>query len=690
MKKRAIAWLIVLAVCLSAVPALAANVFLFTEKVINIFEGKTYQTTVRREGNYDGDGEVVFASGKESVATISQDGLITAIGKGQTKVSASLMRNGKRVGKTEATVNVLRAVNKVTLNTTKLSVYDPDDPAVTGLLKEATDYQVLVVPAGGTATLAATCTPEDASDRKVTFTTNDAGVAKVQGTNLKAIQRGECDLVVASVQNPEIIQTFRVLVIQPVTKITINAGNRTVAAGSSMQLTATCLPDNASIQNVTWTSKTPNIATVDENGTVTGLKKGSANIVATAADGSNAVGTVTLTVTQSVTSISMKAAEIQVVAGRTVTAGATALPAEANDKTMTWTTDDPSIATVRGTGQSCQVTGVRAGTCTLIATSNSNPEVYATATVVVSQLVTGITNVNSPTELSFKVGESIQTRWSIQPADATNTALSFKSNSPKVATVDANGVVTGMGRGKVTITATSKDAGKKAGTVKVEVIQPVTGVKIQRSRYYIQLGYHPSIRAEVQPKNANNQSVIWASMDENIASVTSNGTSTGRVNGITSGTTWVTAYTEDGGYTASTEIKVGQWNSAVLIEDLRVDESNRIRIVLRNMTPDVTMNKIRFFVYCYDTDGNPFVCNQDGESLYFEGAYRYMLGPYEQTVHGSFDFGNYMIDRPLGAVTLKVVSWSDVDGFQYTIPDDQSPIREWTKFINMNPGEGVG
>ena len=60
MKKRAIAWLIVLAVCLSAVPALAANVFLFTEKVINIFEGETYQTTVRREGNYDGDGEVVF------------------------------------------------------------------------------------------------------------------------------------------------------------------------------------------------------------------------------------------------------------------------------------------------------------------------------------------------------------------------------------------------------------------------------------------------------------------------------------------------------------------------------------------------------------------------------------------------------------------------------------------------------
>ena len=689
MKKRAVAWLIVLAVCLGAVPALAANVFLFTDKVISIFEGEIYQTTVRREGNYDGDGEIVYSSGKDAVATISRDGLLTAVSKGRTEITASLMRNGKRVGQAKATVNVLRAVNKVTLNTTKLSVYDPDDPAVAGLLKEETDHQVLVIPAGGTALLAATCTPEDASERKVTFTTNDAGVAKVQGTSLKAIQRGECDLVVASVQNPEITETLRVLVIQPVKNITINAGNRKVAAGSTLQLTAICQPDNASIQNVTWASKTPNIATVDENGTVTGLKKGTANITATAADGSNAVGTVMLTVTQSVTAISMRTPEVQVVTGRTVTASATALPAEANDKTMTWTTDDPSIATVRGNGQTCQVTGVKAGTCILTATSNSNPAVYATATVVVSQLVTGITNVNSPAELSFKVGESVQTRWSIQPEDATNAALSFKSNSPKVATVDANGLVTGMGRGKVTITAASKDAGKKTGSVKVEVIQPVTGVKIQRSRYYIQLGYHPSIRAEVQPRNANNQSVIWASMDENIASVASNGTSTGRVSGITSGTTMVSAYTEDGGYTDSTEIRVGQWNSAVLIEDLRVDENNRIRIVLRNMTPDVTMSKVRYFIYCYDLDGNPFICNQDGESLYFEGSYRYIMGPYEQTVHGSFDFGNYMIDRLLGAVKLKVVSWTDVDGFQYTIPDDASPVREWTRFIN-NPGEGVG
>ena len=50
MKKRTIAWLIVLAVCLGTVPALAANVFMFTEKAINIFEGDTYPTELKREG----------------------------------------------------------------------------------------------------------------------------------------------------------------------------------------------------------------------------------------------------------------------------------------------------------------------------------------------------------------------------------------------------------------------------------------------------------------------------------------------------------------------------------------------------------------------------------------------------------------------------------------------------------------
>lgn len=691
--KKALTCLLVMLLCAGIViPAMAANVFLFTTKSVQLFEGQTYQTEVRREGNYDGDGEVVYAATKTNVATVSEDGIITAVGKGTTEVTASLMRNGKRVGQTKVTVQVLRAVQKVTLNTVKLSVYDPDHPSVASLLKAPTENQVLVIPAGTAVPLAATCTPEDASSKKITYTTSDAGVARISGTSLKAVQRGECDLTVQSAQNPEVTETFRVLVIQPVKKITIDAGDKKVAAGSRMELDAICAPDNASITEVTWSSKNPNIATVDESGMVTGVKKGTASIVATAADGSKVTGTVMITVTQPVTSINITQADIPVVVGRTAQAKIQVLPAEANDKTVTWSTSDTSIATVRNG----QITGVKAGICTVTCTSNSNPEVSATATVTVSQLVTKIVNVNDPSELTLKTGESGQLKWSVQPDDATNKGLTFKSQAPKVATVDVNGVVTAVGRGVATITATAQDASKRQGNIKVTVIQPVTGVSMQRDLYYVQRGGASNVRAVVQPKNANNQKVIWSSADDRIASVRSNGTITGLVSGITSGMTTVYAYTDDGGFTASTQIRVGDFNEAVMVESLEVNANNEIRIVLRNMSQELTLENVHYKIECFDYDGNPMICNQDGESTFFEGDYPFVLNPYERTTHGAFRFRNYVIDQSLGSVVLTILNWKDSDGYTWYIPEDDQIRTMWTRYnynnnYNYNNAEqGVG
>ena len=691
--KKALICLLVLLLCAGIViPATAANVFLFSKKSVQLFEGEIMQTELNRDGNYAGDGEIVYASTKTNVATVSEDGIITALSKGTTEVTASLIRNGKRVGQTKMTVQVLRAVQKVTLSTVKMSVYDPDHPAVVSLLKGQTENQVLVIPAGSVAPLAATCTPEDATSRKVTYTTTDAGVARITGTSLKAVQRGECDLIVQSVQNPEVTETFRVLVIQPVKKITIDAGDKKVSAGSRMELDAVCSPDNASITEVTWSSKNPNIATVDENGMVTGLKKGTANIIATAADGSKTTGTVIITVTQPVTSINFIQGEVPVVAGRTAQAKIKVLPADANDKTVTWSSSDTSVATVRNG----QVTGVKAGVCTVTCTSNSNPDVSATATVTVSQLVTKIVNVNDSSELTLRTGETGQLKWSVQPDDATNKGLTFKSLAPKVATVDVNGVVTAVGRGVATITATAQDASRKQGTVKVTVIQPVTGVSMQRDLYYVQRGGASNVRAVIQPKNANNQKVTWSSADEYIASVRSNGTSTGLVSGITSGMTTVYAYTDDGGFTASTQIRVGDFNEAVMVESLEVNANNEIRIVLRNMSQELTLENVHYKIECFDYDGNPMICNQDGESTFFEGDYPFVLNPYERTTHGAFRFRNYVIDQSLGSVVLTILNWKDSDGYTWYIPEDDQIRTMWTRYnynnnYNYNNAEqGVG
>ena len=676
MKRKTLTGLLALLICLGAViPALAANTFLFTERTVTLFEGETYQTALRREGNYTGDGEITYASAKESVASVSADGVITAVRKGDATVTASMIRNGKRVGRAQMTVKVLRPVKKVTLNTTKLSVYDSADESVAWMLKEETDHQIIVIPAGKTVTLSATCTPEDASSKKVTYTSSDAGVAKIAGATLRAIQRGECDLTVASSQNPEVTETFRVLVIQPVKKISIEAGNKTVAAGSTVQLKASCSPDTASIQDVVWSSRDPSVAEVDRNGRVTGRKRGSVNITATAADGSGVTANVYMTVTQPVSSVTFNQKEITVVAGRAAQGRVTVEPANASDRTVTWSSSDESIATVKGG----QITGHKAGVCTVTCASHSNPEVTATATVTVIQLVTKIECTNPASELSLKTGETGQLHWKALPEDATNKDLTFRSLQPKIASVDANGVVTALSRGTATIVATAQDQGKRQGSVRFTVIQPVTGVEMKQALYYVQRGRSSSIRAVVQPRNANNQKVHWSSMDEGTATVRSNGTSTGSVYGVSSGTTTVTAFTDDGGFTASTKIRVGNFNEAVMVEELKVDKNNKIRISLRNMSRDLTLGNVHFVIECFDTDGNPMICNKDGKSTSFEGNYPFVLEPLARTAHGSFRFKDYVIDQPLGAVVLTVTSWRDADGYSWKIPEDDRVSTQWTK-----------
>ena len=348
---------------------------------------------------------------------------------------------------------------------------------------------------------------------------------------------------------------------------------------------------------------------------------------------------------------------------------------------------DDSIATVRGNGQ---VIGVKAGTCLLMCTSVSNPEVSVYATVVVSQLVTKIENSNLASELTLKVGEQVQTRWNVLPADATLKDLSFKSQTPKVATVNESGLVTAQKRGVVTITATSKDGSRKQGTAKVTVIQPVTGITMPKPLYYVQHGRGSTIRAQVLPKDANNQKVYWSSENENVVTIRSNGTSSGYAYGVSNDTTTIYAYTEDGGYVATARVRVGYFNEAVMIEELDVNAKNSIKISLRNMSYDLTLTNIYYKIECYDMAGNPMICNKDGESTCFTGEYPHLLGPYERTAHGSFRFKNYVIDQPLGRVVLTVTGWRDADGVTWTIPEGDRVTRTWQRYNLNYQGQGVG
>ena len=134
-----------------------------------------------------------------------------------------------------------------------------------------------------------TLLPQNASNRKVTWTSSDETVATVNMYgSVSGRKAGECIVTCSSVSNPEISASIPVHVIQPVTDIQFRTpAGLSFYIGESRQLEWTVLPEDATIKDVTFKSRKPKVAVVDQNGIVTGIAKGQADIEVKATDGSN-------------------------------------------------------------------------------------------------------------------------------------------------------------------------------------------------------------------------------------------------------------------------------------------------------------------------------------------------------------------------------------------------------------------
>ena len=140
-------------------------------------------------------------------------------------------------------------------------------------------------------------------------------------------------------------------------------------------------------------------------------------------------------------------------------------PENASIKTLTYASDNPSVATVKASGSGYVVQAVSAGTATILATATDGSGKTASATITVTQPVTGLEiDVDA---LAVPVGGSANISYTILPANATNQAVTAVSEDESIATVSGTTVV-GVGNGVTTITLTTVDGGFTA-TVSVLV-----------------------------------------------------------------------------------------------------------------------------------------------------------------------------------------------------------------------------
>ena len=228
----------------------------------------------------------------------------------------------------------------------------------------------------------------------------------------------------------------------PVNAVTLNLDKLSLQVKESALLEATILPETATVQNVTWASNDVTVAAVDTDGRVTAVSGGTAVITATA-EGKSARCTVEVTVP--VSGVSLNKDELSLSLGRSEILTATVKPDTASDKTVTWSSSNPDVATVDRNGR---VTAAGRGNAVITAASGGQT---ADCTVTVSVAVTGIRLNQS--RLSMVVNTNAALSATVSPTDATDKTVTWSSNDEKVATVDTNGRVTAVGGGTTVIVA---------------------------------------------------------------------------------------------------------------------------------------------------------------------------------------------------------------------------------------------
>ncbi len=474
---------------------------------------------------------VTWTSSDTSVATVSSNGVVTAVGVGTATITATC-------GNVHSTV---------TVNVTKV--------AVTTVALDKTNVELFVN--GATETLTATVAPDNASLKTVTWTSSDEEVVKVVNGVLTPVKAGTATVTATA---DGVSATCEVTVTYiAVESVTLSEGTAQLYVnGETVSLTATIAPSNACDKTLIWTSSSEDVVTV-KNGVLTPVNAGTATVTVTAADGKTATCQVTVTYS-AVESINLSANTAQLyVNGESLTLTTNVLPATAADKNIVWTSSDTNVVkVVNGV-----LTPVKAGTATVTATAASG--VSETCQVTVTFVHVESVELDESEITLYVSGESQKLNVTFNPSFVSNSNVSWTSSDEKVATV-VNGVVTGLSVGTVTITVTSEDGEKTAiCTVNVEWIS-ATEVILDKDTLALTVGGATgSLKATVNPEGASDKTVTWTSSDETVATVVD-----GVVTGLKAGTATITATSNDDDTKfASCEVTV----TFINVESISMDET---------------------------------------------------------------------------------------------------------------------
>ena len=374
---------------------------------------------------------ITWSSSNSGVALVNALGVVTALTPGATTITAS---SGGRSGQAAVTVTP-EPVASIVVSPERDTLAVGTERALSAVIRDA-DGALL-------------------TNRSIAWSVSDPNVATISSVGVvSALAPGTVTAVALS--EGRVGQATIVVLQRLADAIVLTPSSSTVEAGATVQLLAQVTDPNGNLLTgriISYSSSDVSIATVSSQGLVSARVPGVARITALS-DGKTAVSTITV--------IAVPVAQVRVLPeNANVTVGNTrALQAEArsasgnviSDRTTTWTSGAPSIATVNASGV---VTAVAPGTAIIVATVSG---VSGSATIQVQPRSVALVTI---TPASSDIGVGAQQQLQATLRDAQGTVLSGRNitwvtSNESVVFVSSTGLLVGTGAGTATVTATSE------------------------------------------------------------------------------------------------------------------------------------------------------------------------------------------------------------------------------------------
>jgi len=472
-------------------------------------------------------GTIFWSSSDTAIAVVSPSGIVTARRAGTVTVAAS---TAGLSGLASVTVSD-RDVASVQLLPAAMFIR----VGATGVLEARTlDSQ------GGALT-----------GRPIVWTTSNSQVATVDATGIVTARAAGTATITATSEGRSGSAVITVTSV-PVTAVSLTPSIDTLNAGETVQLTVVTRDAGGAVltgRTVTWSAADTRVVTVSSSGLVSAIAPGTTTVVATS-EGRTATSTLVV-LARPVASVNVTPPSSTVIVGDVLPLAAQLTDGQGtvlSGRVVTWTSSNPSVASVDGTGR---VTAVAPGNVIVTATSEVRS---GTATVRVNAVPVSAVQVTPPSA-DISTGGMVQltaTARSSSGTVLTGRAVTWRSGAPGVATVTASGLVTGAGAGTAVVIAEVEGVtGSSTITVR---IPRVASISITPSTATISPAGNVQLVATLRDEAGNTLTgrvITWRSSDEAVAFVTSNG----GVIGFLPGTVTITATAEGVSGTARVTVR---------------------------------------------------------------------------------------------------------------------------------------